>query len=72
MKEDMSPTEIQLYEYLRKAGEVPTSNIPRRLTGALPSLIRKGLVEVYKKQTILWSAKKTKFVRVKMLEATVK
>ena len=72
MKEDMSPTEIQLYEYLKKAGEVSTSNIPRRLMGALPNLIRKGLVEVYKKQTILWSAKKTKFVRVKTLEATVK
>ncbi|RJS83149.1 hypothetical protein CW706_06275 [Candidatus Bathyarchaeota archaeon] len=68
----MSPTEIQLYEFLKKAGEVPTSSIPRRLMGALPRLTRKGFIEVYKRRTVLWSAKKTKFVRVKMLNKTIK
>ena len=62
---DMSPSERQLYEYIKRAEEIMVSNIPPRMMGALPHLIRKGLVEVYKKQTVPWSSKKKKFVRVR-------
>jgi len=61
---NMSPSERQLYEYIKRAEEIMVSNIPSRMMGALPNLIRKGLVEVYKKQTVPWSPKKKKFVRI--------
>ena len=61
---NMSPSERQLYEYIKRVEEIMVSNIPSRMMGALPHLIRKGLVEVYKKQTVPWSPKKKKFVRV--------
>ncbi|RJS93419.1 hypothetical protein CW705_01720 [Candidatus Bathyarchaeota archaeon] len=65
MEENLTPTEKNLYEFIRKSGEVMTSNLPPKMMGALPQLIRKGLVEIYKKQTTPWSTKKKKFVRVK-------
>jgi len=65
LEENLTPTEKNLYEFIRKSGEVMTSNLPPKMMGALPQLIRKGLVEIYKKQTTPWSTKKKKFVRVK-------
>jgi len=61
----LSPSERNLYEFIRKSGEVMTTNLPPRMMGALPHLIRKGLIEVYKKPTTIWSSKKRKFVRAK-------
>ena len=65
MEESLTPTERNLYEFIKKSGEVMTSNLPSKMMGALPQLIRKGIVEVYKKQTTPWSTKKKKFVRIK-------
>jgi len=61
----MAPSERDLYEFIKRSGEVMTSNLPSRMMGALPQLVKKGLVEIYKKPTTLWSAKKKKFVRAK-------
>lgn len=63
----MAPSERYLYEFIKKSGEVMTSNLPPRMMGALPQLVKKGLVEIYKKPTALWSTKKKKFVRAKVL-----
>ena len=65
LEESLTPTEKNLYEFIKKSGEVMTSNLPSKMMGALPQLIRKGIVEVYKKQTTPWSTKKKKFVRIK-------
>jgi len=65
LKSDMAPSERDLYEFIRRSGEVMTSNLPPRMMGALPQLVKKGLVEIYKKPTTIWSSKKRKFVRAK-------
>ncbi|RJS86519.1 hypothetical protein CW704_05450 [Candidatus Bathyarchaeota archaeon] len=65
MEDYMAPSERHLYEFIKRSGEVMTSNLPPRMMGALPQLVKKGLVEIYKKPTELWSAKKRKFVRAK-------
>lgn len=57
--------EKEVYEFVKKRGEIKTSDIPPKMGGAIPNLIRKGLIEVYKKETSLWRSKKSKFVRVK-------
>jgi len=62
----MAPSERNLYEFIKKSGEVMTTNLPPKMMGALPQLIKKGLVEIYKKQTTPWTRKKKKFVRAKI------
>jgi len=61
----MAPSERRLYEFIKRSGEVMTTNLPPKMMGALPQLIKKGLIEVYKKPTTIWSDKKRKFVRAK-------
>jgi len=61
----LSSSERNLYEFIKKSGEVMTTNLPPKMMGALPRLVRKGLVEIYKKPTTIWSNKKKKFVRAK-------
>jgi len=62
---DMTPSERRLYEFIKRSEEVMTTNLPPKMMGALPQLIKKGLIEVYKKPTTIWSDKKRKFVRAK-------
>lgn len=57
--------EREVYEFIKKRREIKTSDIPSKMGGAIPNLIRKGLIEVYKRETSLWGSKKSKFVRVK-------
>ena len=57
--------EREVYEFIKKRGEIKTSDIPPKMGGAIPNLIRKGLIEIYKRETSLWRSKKSKFVRVK-------
>lgn len=61
----LAPSERDLYEFIRRHGEVMTSNLPPKMMGALPRLIKRGLVVIYKKPTMPWSEKKRKFVAVK-------
>jgi len=61
----MTPSERRLYEFIKRSEEVMTTNLPPKMMGALPQLIKKGLIEVYKKPTTIWSDKKRKFVRAK-------
>lgn len=62
---DLSPLEREVYELIRRSGEILTRNVPSKMRGAVPNLINKGLIEVYKRRTSPWSQKKTKFLRVK-------
>jgi len=65
LEDSLTPLEMRLYELIKKSGEVMTSNLPPKMMGALPHLVKKGLVEIYKRPTTPWSNKKKKFVRVK-------
>jgi len=60
---ELSTVEREVYELIERAGEVMTSQIPRKKAGAIPSLVEKGLVEVFKRSLSPRNAKKIKFVR---------
>ena len=61
----LTSSERNLYEFIKKSGEVMTTNLPPKMMGAIPQLVKKGFLEIYKKPTMLWSDKKRKFVRAK-------
>lgn len=61
----LTPFERKVYQFIMNSGEILTSNVPPRMRGAVPNLVDKGLVEVYRKRTSLWSSKKRKFLRAK-------
>jgi len=56
-------TQQDLISLLHKLGEIPTKSVPKYLAGIIPSLARKGLVEVFKKRTSFLSTKKVKVIR---------
>lgn len=63
--EYLTRVEREVYELILRAGEVMAKDIPFKMAGAVPSLVRKGLVEVYKRPVSAMSEKKLKFLRVK-------
>ena len=66
LAEELTDFEKKVYDFIKQLKEVQTTNVPPRMRGALPSLKNKGLIEVYKKRTSLWTSikKKRTFVRV--------
>jgi hypothetical protein len=63
---NLSEIEKETYEFIKDAGEILTRNLPdRRMSGVIPSLKNKGLVEVYKKYTSNFRRKKKKFVKIR-------
>jgi hypothetical protein len=65
MPEELTPIEKEVYELIQKSGELLTTDVPANLRGAVPHLINKGLIEAYKRQTLPWTSKKRKFLRIK-------
>lgn len=65
MFEHLTRVEREVYELILRAGEVMTKDISFKKAGAVPSLVRKGLVEVYKRPVSAMSEKRLKFLRVK-------
>ena len=65
MSKGLTEFEKEVYSFIKERGEMLTSNMPRKMMGAVPRLKNKGLVEVYKKRTTHWGSKKRKFVGVK-------
>jgi len=64
MYEELSLIEKEVYNLLKRSGEVITTQIPNEKAGAIPNLVNKGLVEVIKKRNSPRSNKKAKIVRV--------
>jgi len=64
MKE-LSVIEKKTYKFIKDAGEVQTTNLPKRMWGAIPNLKNMGLVEVFKKYTSYFRSKKKKFAKIK-------
>lgn len=65
MPDELTTIEKEVYELIQKSGELLTTDVPANLRGAVPHLINKGLIEVYKRQTLPWTSKKRKFLRIK-------
>jgi len=61
----LTDLEREVYEFIRQVGEVMAKDIPFKKAGAVPSLVRKGLVEVYKRPVSPMSRKTHKFLRAK-------
>jgi hypothetical protein len=61
----LGETEKKIYTFIENAGEVQTTNLPKQMWGALPSLNNKGLIEIFKKFTSYFRSRKKKFVRVR-------
>ena len=65
MSRQLTGVEREVYELIRRAGEIMTKDVPFKKAGVIPSLVRMGLVEVYRKPVSPMSDKKLKFLRVK-------
>jgi hypothetical protein len=65
MSKNLTEFENKVYDFIKERGELLTSNIPPRMSGAIPNLKNKGLIEVYKKTTSRWTSKRRKFIRIK-------
>ena len=61
---EITEFEKKAYYYIKEQGEVPVSNIPKMMWGAIPKLKKAGLVKTYKKTTAPWASKKHTFVKV--------
>ncbi len=66
--EELTPVEREVYEFISQLGEVMAKQVPTRLAGAIPGLVEKGLLEVYKRRVSPTRMKKMKFVRVRERE----
>jgi hypothetical protein len=49
----------EVYDFIKRSGEVITKQIPQAKAGAIPNLVNKGLVEVVKRSLSPWNTKKT-------------
>lgn len=58
----LSPSERRVYDLVCQ-GDVMCKEVPRRDSGAIPSLVTKGLVEVYKRQVSPFRDKRHKYLR---------
>ncbi len=62
----LTKVERDVYELIRRAGEIMAKDVPLKKAGVIPSLVRKELVEVFKKPASSMSRKKHKFLRIKV------
>ncbi len=67
MADKLTDLEKDVYNFIKGRGELLTSNIPDKMSGVIPDLEKKRLVEVFKKKTSRWSSRKRKFVRISRL-----
>jgi hypothetical protein len=65
MSDKLTKFEKKIYDFIKEHGEILTSNMPTRMSGAIPNLENKGVIEVFRKNTSRWASRKRKFVRVR-------
>jgi hypothetical protein len=66
--EGLTEVEREVYELILRAGDLMAKDVPFKLAGVIPRLVRKELVEVYKRPASSSSRKKQKFLRAKRRE----
>jgi len=64
MSDKLTGFEKEVYDFIKGHGEILTSNMPIRMSGAIPNLKNMRVIEVFKKRTSRWASKKRKFVRI--------
>ena len=62
--QNLGVTEKKTYSFIKNVGEIQTTNLPKSMWGAIPSLKNKGLVKIFKKYTSYFRSRKKKFVKV--------
>jgi hypothetical protein len=60
----LTPVQERVFEMIGES-EVMCKQIPQKLSGAIPALVEKGLVEIVKKRTSPFTEKTAKYVRRK-------
>ena len=60
----LSPAEQRVYDMVYQS-EVMCRQLTPQESGVVPSLVQKGLIEVYKKNVSLYRVRKIKFLRKK-------
>jgi hypothetical protein len=63
--DDLTPFVFRVFEFIKNSDELLTTDVPSKIMGAVPHLISKGLIEVYKKPISFSTNKKRKFLKVK-------
>jgi len=61
---NLTPVQERVFEMIGES-EVMCKQIPQKLSGAIPALVEKGLVEIVKKRTSPFTEKTAKYVRRK-------
>ncbi len=61
---ELTPAEQKVYEKVCN-GDVMCKQLPPRESGAVPGLVRKSIVEIYKRTLSPRKGKKFKFLRLK-------
>lgn len=65
MPDELTAFEQEVYAFVKARGEILTTDMPRWMSGVIPNLKNKGVIEVFKKKTSRWASKKRKFVKVR-------
>ena len=68
MLESLSQVERAVYELILRAGDLMAKDVPYKMAGVIPSLVKKGLVEAYSRHATPGSRKKQTFLKVKKRE----
>ena len=63
MSRELTEFEKKVYEFIKGHNEMIVSNIPKNMSGAIPTLITAGLIESFRKPTSPWASKKKTFVK---------
>jgi len=63
--QNLGEMEKKTYSFIKNTGEIQTTNLPKEMWGAIPSLKNMGLIEIFKKYTSYFRSRKKKFVKVR-------
>jgi hypothetical protein len=59
----LTDIEMEIYYLIRRTGTIMAKDVPFKKAGVIPSLVRKGLVEIYKGPSSPGSEKRCKYLR---------
>lgn len=68
MLESLSQVERAVYELIIRAGDLMAKDVPSKMAGVIPRLVKKGLVEAYRRPATPDSRKKQTFLKAKKRE----
>jgi hypothetical protein len=55
--------EKKVYYFIKEQNEMIVSNLPKKMSGAIPNLINAGLLKTLRKTVSPWASKKKTFVK---------